>query len=146
MPIRFIQPGETHALRQAVLRPGRPASELEWPMDHADGTFHVGMAVEDAPALVSVATFVREHQAQLPGRVQYRLRGMATAPLRQGHGLGAQLLRFGIQHARTMGADLIWCHARERAVPFYAREGFRTEGPLFNIPGIGPHHLMYLPL
>ncbi len=146
MPIRFIQPGETHALRQAVLRPGRPASDLDWPKDRAEGTFHVGFALEDAPAPVSVATFVREHQPHLPGQYQYRLRGMATTPHQQGLGFGAQLLRFGIGHSRELGADLIWCHARERAVPFYAREGFRVQGPRFDIPGIGPHHLMYLPL
>ncbi|MBP8823466.1 MAG: GNAT family N-acetyltransferase [Flavobacteriales bacterium] len=146
MRIRLIQPGETHTLRQQVLRPGRPAAELEWPLDQAQGSFHVGLELAEGPELVSVASFVPEQQQQLEGAAQYRLRGMATAPLHQGHGHGAQLLRFGIAHARAAQVGLIWCYARQRAVPFYRRQGFLSTGALFEIPGIGPHQLMYLRL
>lgn len=144
MPIRFITPVETHALRQAVLRPSQPLEEMEWSMDRSEGSFHVGM--EEQGVLICVASFLRERNDRLRGWIQYRLRGMATAPACQGLGHGAQVLRFGTDHARHRKADLVWCHARERAVPFYAREDFLPEGEPFPIEGIGIHQLMYLRL
>lgn len=75
-----------------------------------------------------------------------RLRGMATAPAHRGQGFGSALLRFGTGHARRQGHDLVWCNARELAVPFYARQGFLPQGPLFPLAGIGIHQMMYLPL
>ncbi|MCC6839587.1 MAG: GNAT family N-acetyltransferase [Flavobacteriales bacterium] len=146
MHIHLVTPGETHALRQLVLRPGRPVAEMEWPLDHATGSFHVGMDGGATGGLVCIASFVPEQNAHLAGKAQFRLRGMATAPGHQGCGYGAAVLRFGLEQARARQADLIWCNARERAVPFYRREGFLIGGPAFEIVGIGLHHLMHLRL
>lgn len=144
MQVRFIAPEETHPLRQQVLRPGQPLAHMEWPLDHAPGSFHLGMDVEGR--LCSVASFVPQG-CSLPGsHTPYRLRGMATVPAHQGSGFGTALLRFGIGHARQLRADLLWCNARERAVPFYARQGFVAEGQPFPIEHIGVHQLMYVRL
>lgn len=144
MRLRFIKPGETHALRQLVLRPAQPLAEMEWPLDRAADSFHVGL--ETGEGLVSIATFIRERHEQLHGRGQYRLRGMATAAGHRGQGYASALLRFGVEQARQRKADLVWCNAREGAVGFYAREGFRADLPPFLIDGIGMHQLMHLQL
>jgi GNAT superfamily N-acetyltransferase len=141
MHIRFIKPAETHALRQQVLRPGQPLEEMEWSKDRASGNFHLG--VQEEEDLIAIASFFRERNEFLRGWIQYRLRGMATAPRHQGKGFGTRLLQFGMGHLRDMKADLLWCNARENAVGFYARAGFKGEGQTFLIEGIGIHHLMY---
>lgn len=144
MATRLIDPHETHGLRQSVLRPAQSPKEMEWPLDRAEGSFHVG--VEEDGQLVAIASFLRDGNPQLDARAPYRLRGMATAAGHRSKGHGSSLLRFGLEKARQEGGDLIWCNAREKAVGFYARAGFRVEGPAFHIDGIGVHHLMYMPL
>lgn len=144
MQVRFISPGETHVLRQQVLRPGQSLAQMEWPKDHAPGSFHLGM--EANGQFCAIASFIPEGNPLVGGLMPLRLRGMATAPAHQGAGLGSALLRFGLEQARRQGNDLVWCHARERAVPFYARLGFLAQGPLFPVAGIGIHQLMHLQL
>lgn len=144
MRIRFIKPIETHDLRQQVLRPQQPLDEMEWSMDHSEDSFHVGM--EFNGQIISVASFLRERNELLQGWKQFRLRGMATRPVQQGNGAGTKLLRFGLEHLKSLKADLVWCNARTGAKDFYAKTGFHTEGPPFELPGIGLHHLMYLRL
>ena len=39
--------------------------------------------------------------------------------------------------------DLLWCNARLVAVNFYKSLGFKINGELFDIVGIGPHYYMY---
>ena len=146
MRIRFIKSAETHVLRQHVLRPTQAIAEMEWSHDDAEGSFHLG-AEEDRDGsddrLISVASFVRERCLQLPGSHQYRLRGMATAQEHRGKGIGAALLRFGLEHLHHLKADLVWCNAREGALGFYEREGFTSQGAAFMIEGIGLHHLLF---
>lgn len=146
MRIRFIQPAETHRLRQSVLRPKQAVAEMAWPLDAAEGSFHLG-AEEDREGsddrLISIASFVRDRCEQLPGSHQYRLRGMATAQEHRGKGIGAALLRYGLEHLHHLNADLVWCNAREVALGFYEREGFTSQGAAFMIEGIGLHHLMF---
>ena len=144
MRIRFIRPSDTHALRQAVLRPQQQVDEMEWPRDRSEDSFHLGASI--GGHLISVASFIRERNEKLRGWKQYRLRGMATHPDLQGQGAGAELLRFGIDHLLTLKPDLIWCNAREKAKGFYAKHGFLPENVPFEIEGIGIHQLMYLRL
>jgi len=44
---------------------------------------------------------------------------------------------------RTADGDLLWCNARTSASGFYTRLGFAVVGEAFELPGIGPHHLMH---
>ncbi len=141
MRIRSITSAETHDLRQWVLRPKQSIAEMEWSLDRADGSFHLGAEEDDR--LVAIATFLREPCEQIPGKLQYRLRGMATLAEYQAKGIGSALLRSGLEHLRQLSADVVWCNARERALRFYEKEGFTSHGPAFMIEGIGLHHLMY---
>lgn len=142
MHVRFIQPESTHELRQLVLRPAQGIDEMNWSLDHAEDSFHLGALI--GKRCIAVATFMPQRNEQLRGWKQYRLRGMATHPDHQGKGYGHQLLRFGLDHLQQQSVDLVWCNARAGAVRFYAKAAFVPVQEPFNIHGIGIHQLMCL--
>ncbi len=59
----------------------------------------------------------------------------------RGIGVGSALLRGLIEAASAQGIDEVYLHAQDRAVEFYDRFGFETEGDEFMEAGI-PHRLM----
>jgi predicted GNAT family N-acyltransferase len=67
---------------------------------------------------------------------------MATAERQRGRGVGAAVLRAAIDTVHEQGGRLLWCNARESAVGFYARNGFRPQGEGFVEHGI-PHLRMW---
>ncbi len=144
MPIRFIKARDTWPLRHLVLRPGQPLDTCDFPNDRGEGAFHLAVVKDEA--IVCIGSFYKEDHSDLKGWKQYRLRGMATHPDHRGRGHGSALLRFALDHLRAQKADLLWCNARDNALPFYRGLGFTTHGGVFDIPGIGPHHLLALKL
>jgi len=141
MQARLLTAPETHPLRLLVLRPGGTLADVDFANDANAGAFHLGIEVNEE--LVSVGSFYPEGHPALSAQRPYRLRGMATHPAHQGSGAGSALLRAAIELLRTLHADVLWCNARVKAVPFYERAGFQREGELFDIPGIGGHYLMF---
>lgn len=133
-------------LRTRVLRPNFPEGRLA----HFEG--------DDLPHTRHFAAWQREEVVgvlslflnPMPDTTQaaWQLRGMAVAPEIQGQGVGRRLL----EHALTREAlanptlTLVWCNARERAVPFYERLGFDIVSPRFEIEGVGPHYRMARPM
>jgi GNAT superfamily N-acetyltransferase len=73
----------------------------------------------------------------------WRLRGMATSDAARGTGLGRTVLEECFAVVRENGGRYLWCNARLVAVPFYERLGLEAVGPEFDIPGIGPHYVMW---
>jgi GNAT superfamily N-acetyltransferase len=145
-----IPAAATRPLRQVVLRPHQAAEELVFPGDDATDTRHFGAYLDEK--LVGVASIYRE--APPPALVMdltppgttvnaWRLRGMATLPAVQGQGLGRALLEACIAYTTTQDGELLWCNARTPAVGFYLKLGFVTHGDEFEIPGIGPHYVMW---
>ncbi|HQW86517.1 MAG TPA: GNAT family N-acetyltransferase, partial [Flavobacteriales bacterium] len=104
-------------------------------------SFHLGAWADDA--LVGIASIYAEACAALPAAKPYRLRGMAVHPDRRGLGVGALLVVEALNAVRTADGDLLWCNARTSASGFYTRLGFAVVGEAFELPGIGPHHLMH---
>jgi GNAT superfamily N-acetyltransferase len=141
MRIRFIKAEETYPLRLKVLRPGGVIEDTHFANDRLEGAFHLGVHIGEHR--ISVGSFYPEKHSGLKGWKQWRLRGMATHPDFAGQGAGGKLLDFALDHLKAQSADLLWCNARLKAVPFYERHGLVTEGTEFEIPGIGPHYLMY---
>ncbi len=137
-----ISAQETLALRHKVLRPHQTLDDCIFAQDKWPTTFHVAARVEGR--VICVATFHEEAFAKLPAQKPYRLRGMATDPDFQGKGIGQKVLDLGIQELKKRGCDLLWCNAREIAFPFYERMGLKYEGPMFDIPTLGPHKVMYV--
>ncbi|NBO18955.1 MAG: N-acetyltransferase [Proteobacteria bacterium] len=65
-----------------------------------------------------------------------KLRQMAVAASHQGRGLGAKLVRFAEEEARSLGFAIIECNARITAQGFYEKLGWRTTGETFEEVGL----------
>ncbi|MCC6400043.1 MAG: GNAT family N-acetyltransferase [Flavobacteriales bacterium] len=141
MRIDRIHARATWPLRQLVLRPGLPLEACAFPHDEEADSFHLGAWADDA--LVGIASIYAEACAALPAAKPFRLRGMAVHPDRRGLGVGALLVVEALNAVRTADGDLLWCNARTSASGFYTRLGFAVVGEAFELPGIGPHHLMH---
>jgi len=102
-------------------------------LDRLDyGSLHVFYTEDDG----SVAACLRLHSlAGEPGTV--RMGRVLT--VRHGEGLGAALLRVGIETAEArLGAEELYIEAQTQAAGFYAREGFAVTSAEFLEDGI-PH-------
>ncbi|SEL87181.1 GNAT family N-acetyltransferase [Parapedobacter koreensis] len=143
--IKFIDTEDTLPLRSLVLRNGAPLANCHFQGDDSETTFHMGYVANDQDT-VCILTCQLEPLEDYQG-VGYRLRGMATHPDWQGKRIGSQLLNAAINHlAVDLTADYLWCNARRVAYDFYRHLGFDMISEEFEIPGIGPHKVMYLGL
>ncbi len=127
-------------LRAKILRPGRPTIESEFSQDFHPQAFHLGAF--EGEILRGVATFCPESFEAFPNLKAYRLRGMAVDFNQQGKGIGKAILKFG-ESELLKKANLLWFNARENAFPFYLSLEYQFYGPMFEIPHIGPHKIMY---
>lgn len=142
MTVREIPLEATYPLRMKILRPGGDLAERYFDQDRLADVFHLGVFAGNT--CISIGSFYPEGHAELPANTPFRLRGMATDTAYQGSGAGTLLLRHALQRLEQSGADLLWCNARIKAVPFYERLGLHSKGELFEVPRIGPHYLMFL--
>lgn len=140
MIVKLISASETYPLRQQM-RPLRPEHEQGNPEDLHPLSFHVGCFLQGD--LIGIASFNSEAQENFIAHNPYRLRGMATHSDHQNKGVGRQTLEFGFAQLALRQCDFIWCNARQTAFPFYEKMGMTLHGPLFDIPTIGPHKIMY---
>jgi GNAT superfamily N-acetyltransferase len=138
--IATIAAADTLAVRQPVLRPGRPPEDARYAGDDDADSLHLGAFVDGR--LVAVATIIRQPPPSEDDPGAWRIRGMATLPNHRGRGLGARLLAGLLEHARGNRGRSVWCTARIGAVSLYRRAGFEPAGTPFEIPGIGPHLLL----
>src|ERR1700761_5700105 len=140
--IKFIAVDELLPLRNVVLREGKLAlDECRFPSDKAAGNFHLGFYANDE--LACIASFPPQQYEGFDG-IGYQLRGMATAENYQGQGLGSKLVNFAMVYLRGQKVNYVWCNARKKAVKFYQNLGFEIISAEFEVPGIGPHHVLYL--
>lgn len=141
-----IPSSETWNLRHRVLRPlPANAAECAFPGDEDPGTFHLGAFLDGK--LVGIATFMQEPFAKAPeARLPVRLRGMASDPDFRRRGIGRALVQEGERKLTAKGSNLLWFNAREVAFPFYEALGYVYASEMFDIPGVGPHRVMFKPL
>jgi GNAT superfamily N-acetyltransferase len=132
--VGLIDGADSRDLRRRVLRPNLSPTDPLPGDDLVDGV-HIG-AVDEG--LVVGTCFVSPVPCywRADGADGWRLRQMATAPERQGEGIGTAVLNAALDHLVRIGVRLVWCHAREDAIGFYARNGFDGYGDIF----IDPHH------
>jgi GNAT superfamily N-acetyltransferase len=139
---------EVFPVRRTVLRPTLPPAESRYAGDdHPSVAYVAGRLVG---RIVSVATVFPEPCPWRAGAADagrhWRLRGMATLDGHKGRGVGAVVLRAAIDRAVAGGAALMWFEAREDAVPFYLRHGFRPEGEPWTLPVTGVQRHMWAEL
>lgn len=145
--IEQIMAAQTIDLRTRILRPGQPVEICHYPEDNLSTTFHLGAFVTFATGdriIAANGTFMKDAHKFFPeAKNPYRLRGMATDHSYRGMGLGSKILQQGEMLLKVMNCDLLWFNAREIAFPFYEKNGFTIIGDMFDIPGAGPHKVMY---
>lgn len=143
MRVGLIDGADSRELRRIVLRP-QLGSDDPLPGDELTAGVHIG-AVDDDGTVVGTCFLYPDPCPWRPdGDDAWHLRQMATAPQRQGQGIGAAVLGAAVDYLERIGAPLVWCHARESAVPFYSRYGFQAYGTLFDeypVPGLPVPHL-----
>lgn len=92
---------------------------------------------------MGVVTFLERECPARPGVHPARqLRGMAVAADRQGTGIGASLLRAGLDRCRAEGAAVVWAHARVTAVSWYEAHGMSAEGDVYIFGDVHLPHLL----
>jgi predicted GNAT family N-acyltransferase len=101
-------------------------AEIE--LDHWDPQCVHALAVDAAGAVVGTGRLLPDGHI---GR-------MAVRQPARGAGVGTALLRALMDEARRRGHQSVVLSAQTHAVPFYEREGFRTEGGVYDDAGI-PH-------
>ena len=142
--IKPISSSQTLGVRHPVLRPNRILETAIFEGDDDVDTIHLGAF--DGPQLTGVVSLMRKPMSEQPYSIGYQLRGMAIIESFRSQGIGHQLMEGSIQAVKEVGADLIWCNAREHVIDFYKKNGFVSEGQLFDIPDVGPHQKMFLTL
>jgi N-acetylglutamate synthase-like GNAT family acetyltransferase len=73
-----------------------------------------------------------------------QLRQMAVSPYIQGKGLGRGIVAYAEELALTNGFEELMMHARDTALHFYQKQGYRIEGDVFIEVGIGHHRMIKL--
>lgn len=140
--IKFITVEELLPIRNEVLREGKlTLEECIFPSDRLEGAFHLGYYQDDE--LACIASFHPQNYEGFEGKA-YQLRGMATTEKYRGKGFGNQLVNFALVYLRGQKANYVWCNARKKAVQFYHNAGFEIISAEFEVPGIGPHYVMYV--
>jgi predicted GNAT family N-acyltransferase len=140
--IRFIEVEALLPVRNEVLREGRlKPEECIFPTDKIPGAFHLGYYVGEE--LACVVSFHPQSYGDFAG-TGYQLRGMATIEKYRGQGMGNQLVNFAIVYLLGQKVNYVWCNARKKAVKFYQGIGFEIVSEEFDVPGIGPHYVMYV--
>lgn len=112
--------------------------------DDDPSTFHLA-AMNHEGRIVGIASWLLRPSPDEPQSCALQLRGMATAPTVRGTGIGRNLLDVGIDHARNHDISFVWANARDSALGFYERHGFRVvgEGFIETVTNL-PHHRVLL--
>lgn len=127
---------EAVAIRQRVLR-------LPLGLDIADDPLHeefdqTHFGAFEAGRLLGTASLVATGAGAL------KMRQVAVDADQQGRGIGRALVAACEAYARRLGAERLYCHARDVAVPFYKSCGWRPEGEPFTEVGI-EHRILSAP-
>jgi GNAT superfamily N-acetyltransferase len=126
-----IDQADSRELRRSVLRP-ELAPDAPLPGDELTDAVHLG--VRDSPIGARVLSTCFIYPESCPWRPEvdgaWHLRQMATLPGHRSLGYGAMVVAACVDHL-TGRTSLLWCNAREPAVPFYLRNGFSGHGQIF---------------
>jgi len=147
--IRELAAEATHGLRRAVSADGRTdLPSMHHDSDDAPGTWHLG-AVDEAGRIVAISSFYLDAYPLRPqAQPAVQLAFMAVDPAVQREGIGTAVMTEAIRRLRASDAVLLWANARDSALPFYERFGFRTMPKSeYSLPeSHRPHHLIELDL
>lgn len=127
--IKLISAQETYSIRKEVLRKEFPDEPHQFKGDLDQETYFKENKIEGVLSVMK------------NGKIA-QFRGMAVSERLQGLGIGKKLIVFAEDILKTEKITKIWLNAREKAVPFYEKCGYKIEGEIFIIKPIGFHYLM----
>lgn len=139
--VKQISSQQTYIVRQPVLRPGKPLESCIFDGDDLPQTIHFGVYLNEI--LLGIVSVFKVSNYNFENPDQYQLRGMAVMPEYQKKGLGDLLLNAAENYIAQQQGGLIWFNAREIAVGFYKKAGYKILGSMFDIPDVGPHYIMF---
>lgn len=145
--VRLVVAAKVRSVRHAVLWPHKAGPEsCVIPGDDGPHARHLA-AYDDADQIVGVCSLFAQRSERFPDAIPraehvYRLRVMGTMPEVRGSGAGAALIEAACKEAKSLGADWLWCDARQVALGFYERMGFIFLSETYEVPEIGPHRMM----
>jgi GNAT superfamily N-acetyltransferase len=141
--VQEVPTSEVLVLRMSVLRDGTPSQDPRYADDDAKGSVNLG--IRESGILVACSTWLPRPWPLDESAPATQLRGMAVAKHLQSKGLGRILLQAGLARAKSLQSQYIWARARDNALYFYERNGFKTIGDQFidEASGLG-HHLVML--
>jgi GNAT superfamily N-acetyltransferase len=141
--VEEVPTAEVLVLRMSVLRDGTPSQDPRYADDDAEGSVNLG--IRESGILVACSTWLPRPWPLDQSAPATQLRGMAVAKHLQSKGLGRILLDAGISRAKSLDSTYVWARARDNALYFYERNGFKTIGEQFidDASGLG-HHLVML--
>lgn len=139
--VKKITSQATYSVRQIVLRKGKPIESCYFSGDDDGTTTHFGLFQEEN--LIGVASAYKVNNPIFTEENQHQIRGMAILEEFQGKGFGEQLLEAAEKYSCNEKSELIWFNAREKAVPFYEKSGYKIIGNSFEITDVGTHFVMY---
>jgi len=138
--IKPISSKDTYAVRQPVLRAGKPLESCIFNNDDLETTFHFGLF--KGSKLVGVVSYFKNANALFSEERQYQLRGMAILEAYQGQKLGDLLLKHTEALMTSKSVVRIWCNVRITAAGFYKKNGYDSIGAAFEINEVGTHYVM----
>lgn len=139
--LKQVSVEEILTLRHQVLRPGKPLSTARFEGDEQETTYHFAVILESK--IQGCVSFMLKFNPKLVQKPSYQLRGMAIDANCRGQGIGRQLLEYAENQLKLNLVQLIWCNVRISSVEFYIKNAYLQIGEQFDIPGVGPHVMMY---
>lgn len=121
-------------LRNKILRIPLGLNVYDDDLSNEPNHFHIGAFDNDNLVGVLVLTPVSESEV--------KMRQVAVEETLQGKGIGKMLVDFSEKVSKEKGFERIVMNARDSAVPFYEKLGYRKEGDMFTEVTI-PHFKLY---
>ena len=138
--IKEISAQETYAVRHPVLRTNKPIESCIFAYDSLASTKHFGFYFNNN--LIGVLSAFFNKNSAFKTDTQFQIRGMAVLKEHQNKGYGALLVKHCETYIKIENGTLIWLNARENAVPFYKKLGYKINGEAFIIENVGLHYIM----
>lgn len=142
MALKIIDHGTPEYLEMVRLRQDMLRSPLGLQLDPTEletEQKHVHIGAFEEENLLGCCMLVKENDHTV------RLRQMAVSDKLQRKGVGKALMNFAENIARDQGYKNVIMHAREHAVGFYEKMGYKVTSPTFTEVTI-PHVVMEKPL
>jgi len=139
--IKEIPSKETYAVRQPVLRAGKPIESCIFEGDDLDTTHHFGLF--ENKNLTGIISLFPQINSIFAAKNQAQIRGMAVLDAHQKKGFGEALVKHCENYCNENKVELIWFNARTAAVGFYKKMNYEVSGEPFDIKDVGEHYLMY---